>query len=159
MFDKKFREDFTKGLTEGIKVPLMNESNIDEFFEGIELFFQEAQNDYWLNRIDTGIYSLEHGSGDELFLLLITPGLIQFRTQFDFNDIPKGLYHTMAGGALGVFTYVNVYNGDINFDELVRTDNKESSRGPITNEYNKYIKTRTKKIKQDNGEVWILKNV
>jgi len=155
VFDKKLREDFTKGLTEGIKVPLMNESNIDEFFEGIELFFQEAQNDYWLNRLDTGIYSLEYGSGEELFLLLITPGLIQFRVKYDFSEIPKSLYHNMAGGALGVFTFVNLYNGDIEFE--VFDKEKEESKKPVN--IDSYLKTKTKKIRHDDGEVWILKNV
>lgn len=160
MFDKKFREDFTRGLTDGIKVPLMNVANIDEFCEGLELFFQESQNDYWVNRLDAGIYSLEHGANEELFLILITPGLVQFRVKQEFNQIPQNIYSQMAGGALGVFTFVNVYNGDIDFDELVPEIKKEKKdKGVITKEYEKYMKTRTKKIKQDNGEVWVLKHV
>ena len=100
---KNFRKAFIEGLSNGIKVRSMNEENIDDFCDSMQGFFEYSDNDYWLNRLDSGIYQIEHGISSPVLMILVTPGLVQFRTPPDISipDSSSEEQNIMSTGALG----------------------------------------------------------
>ncbi len=115
---KNFRKAFIEGLSNGIKVRSMNEENIDDFCDSMQGFFEYSDNDYWLNRLDAGIYQIEHGIRSPVLMILVTPGLVQFRTPPDISipDSSSEAQHIMSTGALGVFAFIGIFEGDLDFE-------------------------------------------
>jgi hypothetical protein len=143
---KNFRKAFVNGLSEGIKVRLMNEENIDIFCELMQAFFETADNDFWLNRVDSGIYQIEKGATNPLLIVLVTPGLVQFRLPKsikEFEEIDQTAHHDLSTGALGVFAFIGIFEGDIDFETDFVTEEV------VKEEINKQKKS-------DDNEPWLL---
>lgn len=142
---KNFRKAFINGLSEGIKVRLMNEENIDRFCEMMQAFFETADNDFWLNRVDAGIYQIEKGATNPLLIVLVTPGLVQFRLPKsikEFEEIDQAAHHDLSTGALGVFAFIGIFEGDLDFETDFATEETP--------------KKEIKQKKSDDNEPWLL---
>ena len=144
---KAFQSEFTKGLSDGIRVRSMNEENIDNFCDMMQQFFQSADNDFWLNCLDTGIYQIEYGM-DPVLIILVTPGLVQFRLceNTEFAELEKGTHKHLANGALGVFAFIGVFEGDLDFDQVFSAEKPNQQ----------VIKVQKKHVSKRNVEPWIL---
>ena len=126
---KNFRKAFTNGLSEGIRVRAMNEENIDDFCEMMQGFFEHTDNDFWLNRLDSGIYQIEYGANSPVLRILVTPGLVRFRTPpgIEISNIDSEHQHIMSTGALGIFAFIGIFEGDVDFehDFITQEESKE----------------------------------